>query len=400
MEMRHHTMRKAAILLVLITALAAGKAFAAEYAEIPFVPMSPQVMAQGGAFIAQAHGYDSFFYNPAGFSRSGAAMTLAATSAWIYAKPDALLSFGQEALAGTTTPATMLGFMNTQVTTGGIGVGSSAGIGYVGNGLGLGAVLMVDSLLSGPSLLGMTGDLTATVGFIGGLSVPFELLGITFHAGGAIRPMIRIHSPLSNSVSLQMLMAVASGSNLLTSLNSADAFYGAGIGLDLGLIAELGGLTVGVSIRDLGGTQFKYDQTSVSTLVSTFNSQMKFPTGTPVTADQYVIPMDIGAGVALHPDLGAFKYFLDPSVSVEMHDLVGALSGTVSPWTRLHVGAEVTVLSLFSVRAGLNQGYLTFGGGMKLLFLDMNLALFTRELGLHAGDKPNSGATLELAIRW
>jgi hypothetical protein len=311
-----------------------------------------------------------------------------------------LLSVAQEALAGTGTPATMLGFMNTQVTTGGIGAGSSAGIGYVGNGLGLGAVLIVDSLLSGPSLLGMNGDLTATVGFIGGLSVPFELLGFTFHAGGAIRPMIRIHAPLTNSVSLQMLTAVASSGDLLTALNAADALYGAGIGLDLGLIAELGWFTIGVAIRDLAGTQFKYDQTSVSTLVSTFNSQMKFPSGTPIAADQYVIPMDVGVGVALHPDLGPFKYFLDPSVSVEMHDLVGAFSGTESAWAQLHVGAELTMLSLISLRAGLNQGYVTFGGGMKLLFLDLNLALFTRELGLHAGDKPNSGATVELAIRW
>jgi hypothetical protein len=49
---------------------------------------------------------------------------------------------------------------------------------------------------------------------------------------------------------------------------------------------------------------------------------------------------------------------------------------------------------------GFNQGCLTLGVGAKLLFLDLNAAFFTREMGKYIGDRPNSGMSLEAAIRF
>jgi hypothetical protein len=374
-------------------------AFASDITETPFVPMSPEVMGRGGSFIADAHGYDSFFYNPAGFSRDGGSFTLLSASTWAYSRPDELLHLGQHLLGGTDSPASTLSFLNDQVTRGGFGIGFSAGIGYVGNGLGLGMVIIEDSMLYGPTLLGASGDLTATVGFIGGLSVPFDLLGFKVHVGGDLRPMIRIHALLSNSVAMEMLTALAGGHDWVAALNDSDALYGVGIGVDVGAIAELGWFTLGLSVRDLAGTQFKYDMNSFGTLSSTFGSQMRFPGGTAVD-DTYVIPMDIALGLALHPDLGSFKHIIDPSISLDIHDLGGILGGSRSAWTLLHAGAELKLLSLFSLRGGLNEGYLTLGAGVKLLVLDLNFALFTRELGAHIGDRPSSGATVDVAIRW
>ena len=231
------------------------------------------------------------------------------------------------------------------------------GIGYVGNGLGLGTVLIVNSLLSGPTLLGMSGDLTATVGFIGGLSVPFDVLGMKIHLGGAVRPMIRIHVPVDSSVAFGMLYAVATNADVFAALNSANALYGVGIGLDAGAIAELGWFTFGISVRDLAGTQFRYTTSSYGVLWSALSTKLEFPTsGTLVTADTFTIPMDVAVGVALHPDMGTFNNILDPSVSIDLHDVVGALDGTASIWTHLHTGAELKILSFFTLRGGLNQG--------------------------------------------
>lgn len=393
-------MRKTLVIGALIILLCSGLAFAETIAEIPFLPMSPQVMGKGGSFIADAHGYDSFFYNPAGFSRSGGSFTLLAATAWAYSRPDELVGLGQQYAAGTGSSSSTLGFLNNQVTAGGFGIGMSAGIGYVGNGLGLGMMIIEDSSLYGSTLLGASGDLTATIGFIGGLSVPFDVLGFKLHAGGDVRPMIRVHAPISNSVALGMLSALANGEDLLSPLNSADALYGVGIGIDLGAIAELGWFTFGLSVRDLGGTQFKYNVNTFGTVSSTFGSSLRFPAGASVTADQYVIPMNVGIGVAVHPDLGSFKYWVDPSISVDLQDLGGVLGGDHSIWYALHGGAEFKLLNMFALRAGLNQGYLTFGAGVKLLVLDLNFALFTQELGAHLGDRPRAGATLDIAVRW
>ncbi len=394
-------MKKALALAALILTLAAGTGFAAAYKEEPFVPESPGALGSGGSIVADVSGYDSFFYNPAGFSREIGSFTLTSTETWITSRPDLLLGLGEQLIAGTATPSDIINFMSGQVTTGGIGVGGEEGIGYVGNGLGLGAVLIVDSLLSGPTLLGMNGDLTATLGFIGGLAVPFDLGPVKINVGGAVRPMIRVHVPVDSAVAFGVLSALAMKGDLLTALNSASALYGVGIGLDVGATAELGWFSLGLSIRDLGGTQFRYTSTNFGTLWGTLSTNLEFPTtGTAVTADTYTIPMDIAVGLSVHPDLGSFNNILDPSISVDLHDLVGALDGSASIWTLLHAGAELRLLSLFTLRAGLNQGYLTIGAGVKLFFLDLNFALYTNELGAYVGDKPSAGASLEVAIRW
>jgi hypothetical protein len=357
-------------------------------------------MGMGGAFVADTRGYNSFFYNPAGFSRDPGSFTLLDASSWIYSRPDRLFDLAAQSLAGTASSGAVTDFVGDQVTTGGLGIGASLGIGYVGNGLGLGLVIIEDSMLYGQTLFGLTGDFTATIGFIGGLSVPFDVLGFKIHVGGDIRPMIRIHSLLSNGDALAVVSALAAGGDAFAALDSAKTLFGAGIGLDLGAIAEIGWFTFGLSMRDLGGTQFKYNASTFGTVFSTLGSQLQFPSGSAVTADQYVIPMDIAFGIGFHPDMGSFGRFVDPSLSIDMHDLVGALAGTSSFWTLLHMGAEVKLISLFTIRAGLDQGYLTMGAGVKLLVLDLNFAVFTRELGAHIGDQPNSGATLNLAIRW
>jgi hypothetical protein len=109
--------------------------------------------------------------------------------------------------------------------------------------------------------------------------------------------------------------------------------------------------------------------------------------------------MDIGIGAAFHPDLGDFRYFVDPRISVDFRNIVGAIDGSAVFWTLLHAGAEVRLINTFAVRVGLNQGYLTFGLGMKVLVFDLNMAVFTQELGVHLGDQPASGMSFNADIR-
>jgi len=390
-------MRRAFFLAAIIMLLSAP-AFATQYNEKPFVPLSPVVMADGGSCIASAQGYNAFFCNPAGFSRGSGAFTLSSSS-WVYSRPDLFLSQIAQAIVGIQTPTSFLNYINSQLTTGGLGAGSSLGIGYVGDGLGLGAAFIVDSSLFGPSLLGVTGDLTATLGFIGGLSLPFELGGgMKIHVGADIRPMIRIHSPITYVTANAIISALQTGDSVISALNPATAYYGSGIGLDLGAIAELGWFSFGLSIRDLGGTQFNYASNSFGAVTGTLASQGNFPSGSRVS-DTYVIPMDVGFGIAFRPDLGRGNLFFDPLISFDMRNIVGAIDGSADFWTLLHAGAEIRLLNMLTVRAGLNQGYLTFGAGVKVWSLDMNVAIFTQELGAYLGDRPNAGMSISADMR-
>ena len=80
-------MKRFLTIAALLTAAAAALP-AADVFELGFLPMSPAVLAQGGAATATARGWDSFFANPGGFSRDGGNLTILQTGAWMYARPD------------------------------------------------------------------------------------------------------------------------------------------------------------------------------------------------------------------------------------------------------------------------------------------------------------------------
>ena len=390
---------KLRVFVLLVFLAPAALVSAVDYVEPAFVPLSPSVMAQGGAAVASAHGYDAFFYNPAGFSRGKRELVIPGVTAWLYSRPDAILNFAMSAITTAPTPTDITNLIGSQVTGGGFGAGASTGIGYVGDGLGLGMVVIVDSLLRGPTLLGLSGDMAGTLGFIGGFSAPVTLGKARLHLGVDVRPMLRFHVPLTNADAISLVMAFAGGSSLLTAIGTANAVYGVGIGLDVGAIFEWGPLLAGASLRDIGGTRFQYGTETVSNILSTLGSLGRLPVGLPVS-DTYVTPMDLAVGIAFHPNLGKVSKFFDPSVQVDCQDIIGIIRDGRTPWALLHAGAEIRLASFFSLRAGLDQGYLTFGIGLKAFFLDLNLGAFTRELGTHLGDIPNAGVTVDLALKF
>jgi hypothetical protein len=382
-----------ALLILLLTA-----AFAFPADEPPFMPLIPQIMGEGGASVASAHGFESFFTNPAGFSRAGGDFSIS-TDTWIYARPDKLLTLAEGFANSSANESDLLNLVNSEVTSGGFGLGELVSIGYAGSGLGLGGFIMADSYLWGPSLLGVGGDISVTIAFVGGLSVPIQLGDLKLHLGADLRPMVRVRAPLSSVVAGSLINGLIGQGDILSALNSVTALHGVGIGIDVGAIAEIGWFSFGVSARDVVGTTFMYNQSPVGTILDTLTGGQTLPQGTP-TAEPYTIPMDVSAGVSFHPDLGSLKTFIDPTVHVDMKDIIGVILNQSSPWTLLHIGAEVKLLSLLTVQAGIDQGYLTAGVGLHLLFLDLNFAMFTREMGTYLMDRPSSGATLEVAIRF
>ncbi len=367
--------------------------------EPPFLALLPQVMGEGGISVAESNGYTSLFYNPAGFASKRGSITILSMDTWMYSNPLRVYKLLNEFNTGSSD---FLSTINKEVTTGGIGVGFAGGMGFVTKGLGLGMAFVLDSYLYGPTLLGVEGDLTGTIGFVGGYAVSLNLLGLNLKIGGDIRPMVRVHVPLENSDAINLLVSLAQGKDLISTLNSVEAYHGFGLALDVGTIASLGPFKFGLSVRDFGGTRFYYTHNTVKEVTDSFQSGGGFPKGTEVdmTKYNYSIPMNISLGAAFHPDLGILSFVVDPSVHVDVGDIGSVITDAKSVWTLLHAGASVRLLSLFSVRAGINQGYITMGMGIKLLFLDFNASVFTRELGKHVGDIPSSGVTLEGAIRF
>lgn len=379
----------------------------------PFVPRSPEVMAQGGSFTAVASGYNSLFTNPAGFASDKISLTLVTANPWVYIRPDEdfvdTIMGVVEGGDSVDPMMTLVPAINDQVTTGGVGVGFSSGLGWTGKGLGLGVVAMVDSYIYGNTLLGAEGEATATVGLIGGFALPLEIFDdLKLTIGGDVRPMYRAYVPMDNSVVINLLSSLEDDTvDPMSILLSQPAFAGIGLGIDVGAMLDIGPFTIGLSVRDLFGTPFSFGAMTLDDIQQDVVEGIIPPEpDVELTSDLigdntvYRIPMEISVGGAFHPDLGGFSFVLDPKVHIDLKDPIGVIRDGMSPWSLLHIGGEVKLLKTLALRAGFHQGYITGGVGLDLLIAEINASFFTIERGQYSGDRPNTGVTVEAALRF
>jgi hypothetical protein len=196
------------------------------------------------------------------------------------------------------------------------------------------------------------------------------------------------------------MLAGSSSGSAENPLNNTFMYSGSALAIDAGIQGSLfENLFFGLSIRDAFNTRYAMSSYPLGDWL--FEAQYgSIPSDGAAAEDSYLVPMNISAGVGYHFDMGGLAWILDPTVHLELADPMGVIRDNKSPWALLHLGIDTKVLRFISLRAGLNQGYLTAGAGIKLLFIDLNVAAFTRELGRYAGDQPSSGFAMELAMRF
>ena len=336
----------------------------------PYRPESALVMGRGGSFTATASGYNSFFYNPAGFARRGE-FTLASTNLWVFMDrdlvelargaagpmlglgassgsvvaprsldPAALEALGVyfEDLAGwveTTDPATIeqilidatgdsgltftgeddlaallaaagaddivaflealeaaaiangaaLPFTVADLTAalaaalprGYLRVGGQVGLGYLGNGIGLGLFANGEMTVDGTDIFQAYGTAYNTITFVGGLGLTFGRLDV----GLAIRPTVFGYTRVNAA---PVIATYLSGGTVdLASMFANTVYFGSGLGLDIGARIGFGPLAVGLAIRDLFGTRIDYRSTTFAEYSSALSSA-SLPLGSPLSA--------------------------------------------------------------------------------------------------------------------
>jgi len=382
------------ILVALLLFLAAGGAAIAEV-DSPLQPTSPQIMGQGGSAVATASGYEAMFSNPAGFvaPEGEGSITFYTSSFWLYTNP--LQAF--LALLDRDTSALQT-FMEDQLESGGFGFGNADGIGYVGRGFGLGGLITFDVFASGKPYTSATGDLVVTLAFIGGYAFPIKIKDAILKFGVDFRPMIRILAEVDHQIMVDFIDALQSDANPLATLNSRDALHGTAIGIDLGVMVEWEQLRWGLAVRDFLGTRFRYTQDPFGDILVSLRESGSFPKGGPAV-NSYLVPTDISTGFAYDFDFGNSKKVTDLVLYWALSDIVTVVMEERPPASVLHAGAELELYGKWQLRAGFNQGYLTFGTGIQFWILDLNLAFFTRETGNLSTNQSNTGISFELAFR-
>lgn len=379
------------LLVVGALIIAAPVVLSAETFDSPvFQPVTAEVLAQGNSFTGVARGYNSLFTNPAGLARTGGSFTLLSISPMSYFFPsqentDALSTIAND-------PAAAVQAANDLILENGLGAAARVGaLGIAGRRFGFGVVYDLDVYgRGGITALGTTVDVTSTLGVIGGFAWPFAIGDNTLNVGGTVKLLNRTEARDVGLV--ELLQAADSNSSIPVTVLS-----GPGLGFDIGALYEFGTWSAGVSFRDLFGTRFRYTQ--VDELSEPGAIFTGIEGGTEVS-DTYRIPMSMNLGFAWDPEPeGVLGFFFNPMIHFD-YQHVFYTERDPSFWTRTHIGLEARVMRFLKFRAGLNQGYGTVGLGAKLLFVDLNVAYFAREIGDNVGTKPNQGLALEAAIRF
>jgi hypothetical protein len=375
-----------------------------------------------------ARGYSALFTNPAGFIFTDEPeLTIPSVLVWAHSRPDLLLStIG--AFSGDASDTTadgeeksqqdlIIDALREQFTTNGFGIGSALGLGYVGNGIGIGLEAAFDSYLYGPTFpLGLEGEINSQFSLVLGYAHPFFLGPVKLGVGGALRPTIRIASFVDSDTAADLITQFTGVDTGETDseesgdlMQTLTALNGWGVAFDTGLIAEYRAFKLGVQARNLFNTQMDY---SNNTFQEIFDAAAAG--GLPASpensddpsyvSDSYVIPTEISFGAAWRPELGQYSQVFDPKIHAQVTDPFQMTDQNPeqprSFWTRLHFGTELTFLNFFDLRFGLNQGYFTLGTGLDLGFLEIQYAIYSQEYGRYPGDQQVGGAALEFAFRF
>ncbi|QEN05729.1 hypothetical protein EW093_13740 [Thiospirochaeta perfilievii] len=384
---------------------------------------SPKILGMGNTFVANANGLESFEYNPAGLNGDGSFTIFNGNfnliSNFIQLSDDLVASYNEANSTDKTSielgdlsyyldpinRREIIGALISQATTpylnnkyaNGLGYSSSISLGYAGNGFGFGLLFSLDSEVYGESLTVTQLDSILTTSLLLGYGISLDLGIIGLEIGAAARPMYKIRTTTSLNPVVEYLLAENSGNT--TFIEELDYKTGVGIGFDLGVKARFMGLTAGIALLDIFGTTINYSSSSYDDII---NGDFL---GSKSVDDIYITPTTLNLGLSFNPGLGSVSRVFNPTLSID-YSVPFITDGSLEDyamssqfWRNLSLGAEVELFSLLSLRSGLNQGYFTAGFGLELFILDVNFAIYSKELGARVGDRQQMGAAFEIGLR-
>lgn len=114
-------------------------------------------------------------------------------------------------------------------------------------------------------------------------------------------------------------------------------------------------------------------------------------------------PVNYSVGLGWAPNLGWFEWILDPTFAIDVVDVIGLVDdfSTTNFLMRLKAGVELQMFKTFELRAGLNGGYVSIGGGINLFnVIHCEVAYYWNEFGDVLGEKDVDALTIRFNIGW
>jgi hypothetical protein len=371
------------MVLVFVSSAYSGGVVSREY---PYFYKSPRAMGMGGAYVAVGGTADTLFYNPAGLTNLPAdngwevniiglsaatsdnvvdliegmqdAFDLATDEEQLRAVNDELAKYRGDNMHFSISDFASLAKKTgkTAFALGGLAAARMDGIPHV--------------RLGTFGLFDVTAD--AHYGGIGGLS--YEMYD-NLSVGAAVKYLHReslIHSFTSREI-------VDNQDNLEDFITDQLREKGNAVGVDAGAIYSFLGLkslnpAIGFSVLNIGDMDF---------------------------GDAGKMPMTANLGLSINPDVPAFEHLI---IALDYVDMFNNYSQDSDIPKRLRFGGELCLFKKkaigMMVRAGLYQGYGTFGADLRLGLLTLAYVTYAEEVGAYAGQDDDRRHLAMINVGW
>ena len=101
--------------------------------------------------------------------------------------------------------------------------------------------------------------------------------------------------------------------------------------------------------------------------------------------DAGTLEQQVNLGAAVHPPIGFGKLL----VAFDIMDLTNQLGEDNDLAKRLNLGVEYRLPVILALRAGLHQGYPSYGFSVDLWIIEASYAYYIEEIGAYAGQRPD-----------
>lgn len=413
-------MKKKLLISLLIMLLVGGSLFAYTfpdffYPEMSFRPISARTEAMGGAGVATATGADAFFMNPANLGSRRFSLNLPSVSVTVF-NPKAIIDEGiideiQNNSDADDFATTIVNKYMGIVTAGrGEVLSTDIAMSFTGGGFGIGMQLQEqlhtyssDGSLAADKVIAEI-NAGASVGF--GFRLNFIPDVLSVDIGASARPTYKAYS---NRIGASELIGIADADDPAQKfMTEYPVAAGWAVPVDVGVNMNLPiGLRLSAVARNLNGT---YTMTNYSRSGDWVNEMAEMAGADPVyegaagttTEFEYTVPWTLDMGFGWAPSLGGFGKIVRPSFAFDLVDTIGLAEKMETDedayLDHLRLGAEVKLLSMVDIRAGLNQGYISVGAGLDLFVIHMDVSYYWREFGVEIGDKPIDALTVRFNL--
>lgn len=324
--------------------------------------LQARCFAMGGTCVSHVHGASALFFNPAALARvEGFDFVIAETQAGV--SKDAV-DFTTQFQGATFTAADVNNLYGKTLTA---DITARSGFVMPNFGFGVFSNNYTNMQFSDPTFPTFNMKFISEYGYIVGGSFALD-------ANTSFGLSARHIKRWGGEKDIDVLSLIGASSSTVASSNFQD--HGVGHAMDIAAMTTLNHPlkpTLSLVWQDLGVTTFNLSSGT---------------TPPPSTYDNLIFGAAIKQEVGIMSFTHAFEYKF---IRTDGYDLS----------KKIHVGTEGS-LGPFDLRAGINQGYITYGAGLDLFFFQLDAAAYATELGTYAGqsrsDRYNVSLTIELDL--